>query len=419
MSMPLAPRTLSVNPRPVPLGIALLVSVGGICALHLWGGVKPGMPLWVIEAWLVAGTIWLALMATSNKPQPATEPDSMLQQAIDEAATPIAHCLPDLVWRIDYANRTVTPLNQAGATHHPTAHGGNERLSGLFPARVSRQYLEALISVQSAQTLQQFEYRLGNGAEDSQRVFEARLLPLSAGECLAVIRDITQMKATEEALFNQQLFVHQIIDSSPNLIFVRDKHGRFLLVNRATQTTLGHELLVQSHLAVHDTRLPFTLGDTDVLELGETVRIVDHWTLPNGRTHWFDITKQPLVRDGDVYILSIAIDITHVKAAEAMMASSDPLSEGVADALPVPFMLVRKGIIEFVNNPMCERLNTPPTDLLGRPLEAITANSEQLLAESCPEASHQLVYSRDQKSHTCSIQQIGVDDKSRTLLVLH
>ncbi|MBB5189560.1 PAS domain S-box-containing protein [Silvimonas terrae] len=417
--MPLASRTLDNRARPLSVTVALIVSVGGIAALHTWGGVTPGLPLWLIEAWLVAGSVALALLATRS---PTHRIDVALEAepaSTDVATIPIAHCLPDLVWRIDYANRTVTSLNEATAQFHPSACDGNGRLSGLFPARVSRQYLEALISVQSTQVQQQFEYRLGNGNESGQHVFEARLLPLSPGECLAVIRDITQMKATEEALFQQQLFVHQIIDSSPNLIFVRDKHGRFLLVNRATQTTLGHELLVQSHLAAHDQAMPFTTGDTEVLEHGETVRIVDHWTLPNGRTHWFDITKQPLVREGDVYILSIAIDITHVKAAEALIASSDPLSEGVADALPVPFMLLRKGIIEFVNNPFCERLNTPPTDLLGRPLEAITANSEQLLAESSPGTALEFLYHRDQKTHACRVQQIGTEEKTRTLLVLH
>ncbi len=200
---------------------------------------------------------------------------------------------------------------------------------------------------------------------------------------------------------------------------MRDKHGRFLLVNRATQTTLGHELLVQSHLAAHDSQLPFTVGDTEVLENGDTVRVVDHWTLPNGRIHWFDITKQPLVRDGDVYILNIAIDITHVKAAEAALAASDPLSSGVADALPVPFMLVRDGIIEFVNNPLCERLNTPPSDLLGRPLQAVASNGDDLLANPKPGVPQRIRFVRGHAEYDCHVQQVGEEeDSTRTLLVL-
>ena len=402
--------------RPLLIGAALCVSLGSIAALLFWAGVQPGVPLFMIGAWLVLGSLWLAVVSGGGHAIPAPDPEVTAVE--DLRALPIAESLPDLVWRIDFANRVVTPLNRANAVHHPVAQGNNVRLSGLFPARVSRQYLEALIAVQSAQSMQQFEYRLGNGDETGLRVFEARLLPLSTKECIALIRDVTQMKATEEALFNQQLFVHQIIDSSPNLIFVRDKHGRFLLVNRATQTTLGHELLVQSHLAAHDSPLPFTAGDTEVLENGDTVRVVDHWTLPNGRTHWFDITKQPLVRDGDVYILNIAIDITHVKAAEAALAASDPLSSGVADALPVPFMLVRDGIIEFVNNPLCERLNAPPSDLLGRPLQAIASNGEELLASPSPDLPQRIRFIRDHSEHDCHVQQVGDEGQTTRILVV-
>ncbi|KPC49774.1 Virulence sensor protein BvgS precursor [Amantichitinum ursilacus] len=401
------------------VGSALCVSLGGVAAVHWWGGMEMGLPLLLIGAWLIIGTLWLAMVNGAPAAEAAPNDASTATPEEDLRNLPIAESLPDVVWRIDFANRVVTPLNEACAAHHPVAQGNNVRLSGLFPARVSRQYLEALIAVQSAQSMQQFEYRLGNGDESGLRVFEARLLPLSTKECIAVIRDVTQMKATEEALFNQQLFVHQIIDSSPNLIFVRDKHGRFLLVNRATQTTLGHELLVQSHLAAHDSQLPFTVGDTEVLENGDTVRVVDHWTLPNGRTHWFDITKQPLVRDGDVYILNIAIDITHVKAAEAALAASDPLSSGVADALPIPFMLVRNGIIEFVNNPLCERLNTPPSDLLGRPLEAIASNGGDLLASPKPGVPQRIRFVRGHAEYDCTVQQVGEeDDSTRTLVVL-
>ncbi|AOX98987.1 PAS domain-containing protein [Jeongeupia sp. USM3] len=279
-------------------------------------------------------------------------------------------CLPDLVWQVDYATRVALSLNTNQCAQHPLPGNGNNRISSLFPARIARQYLEALIAVQSSNKPQQFEYRIGN-EERNARSFEVRLMPRSARECIALIRDVTAVRDTEEALFQQQLFVNQIIDVSPNLIFVRDRHGRFLLVNRATQTTLGHDLLVQSHMGLEDDALPFATGDAEVLEHGQTIRLVDHWTPPSGRTHWFDITKQPLVRDGEVYVLSIAIDISHVKAAEAALALTDPLGGDIADALPCAFLLVREGQIEFANLRACELLNTPPVGLLGRPLAAV------------------------------------------------
>ncbi|UXY14418.1 PAS domain-containing protein [Chitiniphilus purpureus] len=359
------------------LGLALLACLFALVAMQWWAADRLGGKIWFLYGLFTITAVGLLLLLL-RRPVLQSTPDAReALPAVERQA--IAHCLPDIVWRIDYATRAVTPLNKVDNSDHPNAQDDNARLSMLFPARVSRQYLEALISVQSAQTPQQFEYRLAQAEGKAQRVFEARLLPLSGKDCLAVIRDITEMKATEEALFNQQLFVHQIIDSSPSLIFVRDRHGRFLLVNRATQSALGHDLLVQSHMGLADQQLPFTVGDQDVLEKGETVRIVDHCTLANGRTHWFDLIKQPLIRDGEVYILSIAMDISHVKAAEAALANSEPLSGEVADALPQPFMLIREGNIEFANLAACLLLNAPPSAVLGRPLSAFAGNAEALL----------------------------------------
>ncbi|WP_035056799.1 PAS domain-containing protein [Andreprevotia chitinilytica] len=349
------------------------------------------------------------------QPQTVAAPAAPAPAPTNDTDDALYRSLPDLIWVIDYGTRAVTALNNACTPHHPsadTADGTEARLASLLPARISRQYLEALIAVQSSNQPQHFEYRLSNNDKEG-RVFEARLQPRSLKECVAVIRDITQLKTTEEALFNQQLFVHQIIDSSPNLIFVRDKHGRFLLVNRATQTTLGHELLVQSHMGLEETQLPFTTGDKEVLEDGQTIRVVDHWTLPNGRTHWFDITKQPLVREGDIYILSIAIDISHVKAAEAALSVTDPLAGDVADSLPIAFMLVRDGIVEFANSRACEQLNIPPADLLGRPLSAITPSAAMFLAGEHGD----FVSSRSGRHWPCQAKNITQGERTALLLV--
>ncbi|BCL74917.1 hypothetical protein JHS3_06530 [Jeongeupia sp. HS-3] len=348
-------RTLPLPSTLAAAGIVLLLAL-----IHVQAGPAATASLLALELALAACA--LVLLWVARRPAtPAVPTDNFVD---------LPRCLPDLVWQIDYASRSALSLNTQNLEQHPAPGGGNNRISSLFPARIARQYLEALIAVQSSNKPQHFEYSIGN-EERNARAFEVRIMPRSARECIALIRDISVVKDTEEALFQQQLFVNQIIDVSPNLIFVRDRHGRFLLVNRATQTTLGHDLLVQSHMGLEDDALPFTAGDTEVLEHGQTIRVVDHWTLPSGRTHWFDITKQPLVRDGQVYILSIAIDISHVKAAEAALALTDPLAGDIADALPCAFLLVRDAQIEFANLRACEFLNTPPAALLGRPIDVI------------------------------------------------
>ncbi len=282
-------------------------------------------------------------------------------------ATEALAALPDLIWTIDYASRRVTAQNQALIETHPNGVEQN-KLASLFPARVSRQFLESLIKIQNTQASQRFEYQLDNTIV----TFEARLSALTARSCLVVIRDISNNKAIETALFQQQLFTQQILDANPSLIFVRDNHRRFLLVNQATQSVLGHELLVQSHMGLDEDTSILTAGDDDVLLHGNTVRLEDHCTLHNGRTHWFDLTKIPLEREGQVYILTIAMDITHLKEAEQAQVGTSHLVRAMADALPNAFLLVENEIIQFANLAACERLDTTLENIIGECISQFT-----------------------------------------------
>jgi len=272
--------------------------------------------------------------------------------------------IPDLLWSIDFGNRTVTQLNTAYRDIHPQAADADARLATLLPARISRLFLESLIEVQNRREVIRFEYQIGETGGNNH-TFEARLIPGSSRECIAIIREISHIKATEEALINQQIFLQKIVDNSPDLIFVRDRHGRFLLVNRATQATLGHELLTQSHTGLAEDQIPFLTGDHEVLQTGETAEIIEKITLPNGQTRWYSVTKLPLERDGDTYLLCIAVDITHFHASEAAQLGADSFVRAIVENLPLAFTLLENGGIVFANHAACELLAAKPDDLIG------------------------------------------------------
>ncbi|WP_182076733.1 PAS domain-containing protein [Deefgea sp. CFH1-16] len=192
---------------------------------------------------LILATLITALIISKPKAEKAPLMSQNSTIVPPAQATDTLAALPDLIWTIDYASRRVTAQNQALNDNHPDGVA-QSKLAILFPARVSRQFLESLIKIQNTQTAQRFEYQLDN----TEITFEARLAPLTSRSCVVIIRDISSTKAIEAALFQQQRFTQQILDANPSLIFVRDKHRRFLLVNQATQSLLGHELLVQSHM---------------------------------------------------------------------------------------------------------------------------------------------------------------------------
>lgn len=302
--------------------------------------------------------------------------------------------IPDLLWSIDFGCRTVTQLNTAYKDTHPQAADANIRLATLLPARIARLFLESLIEVQNRREMIRFEYQISE-TDGNSHTFEARLIPGSSRECIAIIREISHIKATEEALINQQIFLQKIVDNSPDLIFVRDRHGRFLLVNRATQATLGHELLTQSHTGLAEDQIPFLTGDHEVLQTGETAEIIEKITLPNGQTRWYSVTKLPLERDGDTYLLCIAVDITHFHASEAAQLGADSFVRAIVENLPLAFVLLENGGIVFANLAACDLLAAKPDDLIGANLasqcEQHGINAEAPRAVDCASIALQLV----------------------------
>ena len=287
---------------------------------------------------------------------------------------------PDLLWRIRYAGREVDSLNNNYADIHPGNDLLNARITTLFPARVARQYLEALIAVQSRGITKCFEYQLP--LQDNKMVtFEARVQPFSEEDCIATIRDITALKEAEETLFDQQLFTHQVLDSSPFLVFVRDKFGRFLILNQAAQQTLGHDALVQSHLATIDGSGLFPAGEKDVFEEGHSVRLVDYIIRPTGEKRWFEVTKIPLIREKQVYVLVTAIDITHLKLAEKCLAESEEAWQHVIHHLATPLAIIDSTsfIPLFMNQAMHNMLQHDSISPHNIPLPFIDDTLQHLL----------------------------------------
>lgn len=331
---------------------------------------------WLYALLLAFSGAFLLYSQLGSKPirQNDADPDTEPAAIVDIAAG-----LPDIVWQIDYSSRNVCALNRVSAGNHPAPRPEDCRLASLFPARVSRLYLEALITLQSQGEARTLEYVLG-APDGEQYHFEARLHALDAGSCLAIIREINHIKETEEALLNQQIFLQQIIDTSPCLIFVRDRHGRFLLVNRETQATLGHDLLVQSHLDLQGSDLPLTAGDTEALERGEPVRLMDSWTNSKGQHLWFDMTKLPIVRGNETYILTSAINISHLRASEPALTDNGNLIRALASALPLPFLLISQQQIQFANVAACTLLEKDAAALIGQPVQTLFQNWESVLA---------------------------------------
>ncbi|MBZ4418916.1 ATP-binding protein [Myxococcus sp. RHSTA-1-4] len=115
----------------------------------------------------------------------------------------------------------------------------------------------------------------------------------------------------------QRAFMLSIFDADPNLIFVKDRRGRFIFVNQATADLFSappDEVVLKHNAAIHadENELKvFDAVDQQVLRTQSEVRVEESFTRADGKELWFDTRKRPLrAPDGEDFVLAISVDIT-------------------------------------------------------------------------------------------------------------
>lgn len=162
-------------------------------------------------------------------------------------------------------------------------------------------------------------------------------------------RDITDRKRAEEKLRQQQELLRTVIDTNPNLIFIKDWDGRYVLANQAMAEFHGFAIedcigktplelgvspentasYVQQNRWVISTRRPFFVAE----ELYGDSRYEDQWL------QWH---KRPIfLPDSETYaVLGVGVNITDRKRAETALQS---ILQGTASVTGAAFfsMLVQ------------------------------------------------------------------------------
>ena len=151
----------------------------------------------------------------------------------------------------------------------------------------------------------------------------------------AIYRDISMRKRAEQALLESEARLRAILDNSPNLIFLKDISGRYLLVNkifeqglklseRDIQGKLDEEIFPAGQAAA------FRANDLQVIESGVHVEFEEVAMHEDG-PHTAIVHKFPLKDwSGNVYAIGgIATDITVRKQTEEELLRSEAyLAEG-------------------------------------------------------------------------------------------
>lgn len=132
----------------------------------------------------------------------------------------------------------------------------------------------------------------------------------------------------EEGNFFKIKLFQNIIDCSPNLIFLKDTQGRFITINKQLELMLDCSREEIKGRSVYDFFSPeqaefFSHHDKSVIESGRPVQFEEVGDFKDGQ-HIFLTTKFPLFTDsGEVYgLCGISYDITEKRQAEEEMKKS-------------------------------------------------------------------------------------------------
>lgn len=222
-----------------------------------------------------------------------------------------------------------------------------ERLLGYSQEEVVGKSVDELIGIPEDELIQPklaFETAEREGAfrgETTRRTKDGRNIAVSVSVSavrdqfgrrtgyVANLFDLTERKKAEGELVRQRSFMRQVIDTDPNLIFVKDTSGICVLANRALAEHYGltaQEMIGKHPLEFNPNReeaLAHIEADRRVIESGKEMLAILPSVRRNGQQCWFLTIKKPLILpDGSVNVLGIAVDITEQKRAEIKLAES-------------------------------------------------------------------------------------------------
>ena len=205
----------------------------------------------------------------------------------------------------------------------------------IHPPEITDAYLPYLLRAVETRTSQTAECSISLPTI-GQITFVVTYVPLleergEISQILGITYDITERKLAQEKIKAQHEFLQTVLDSNPNLIFVKDREGKIVLGNLAFADCLGINVEnltgltdVDWHPNVGDTKR-FLAQDKEVFTTLEQKFISEEpYHTRTGEVQWFQTIKKPIFsNDGQVHqILGIATNITQRKIAEIKIQES-------------------------------------------------------------------------------------------------
>ena len=138
-------------------------------------------------------------------------------------------------------------------------------------------------------------------------------------------RDITKRINAQKKIEEQRKFLRQVLDINPNIIYAKDKEGRYTLANQATAKLFNtniKNLIGKKHSELNPN---FNETEEDIKDdllifktLEESINAENHITDVNGNERIYRTIKRPVIDEHGkaTHILGVSMDITEQKKTQ-------------------------------------------------------------------------------------------------------
>jgi PAS domain S-box-containing protein len=140
----------------------------------------------------------------------------------------------------------------------------------------------------------------------------------------ALEREVAERKRVEQSLIRSETFKDTLLHTIPDMVFVKDPHGRFIVANRAFEEKYGKRIKeiygkTDSDFLSHDQARYFAERDAEALKAGVPT-ISESWQTDHttGQSALYETIKAPVfAADGTLLgLMGVGRDITARKRAE-------------------------------------------------------------------------------------------------------